>query len=525
MNVTFIGHAGLLIETRHGSILCDPWFNPAYFASWFVFPSNETIDQERISKPTYLYLSHVHKDHYDPEFLRRYVPKDTPVILPDHPLNLIERELRALGFTTFIQTKNNEPLDLDGLRIMTVATVAPADGPLGDSALAVDDGEVRIFDQNDARPVDLAAAIEFGPYDVHFTQFSGAIWYPMVYRFPPPMKQALGRKKRETQMNRALRYARQIGAAHLVPMAGPPCFLDDALFGFNDFGDDPANIFPDQTVFLEFMRANGATNGHLMIPGSVATIRPGKITIDHALPDAEVRAIFTEKRDYLADYQRRARPLIEAEKASWPRGQVDILSSLKAWFEPVLELADRTAAGINGRVLLDCGDPQVVIDFWERNVYPWEGQPCEFAFHVESPLIEALIVDHDEDWVNRLFLSCRFEAERKGAYNEFVYSFFKCLSPERIEYAEGYYAEQQSEKEFWVCDGYRVQRRCPHLKADLTRFGQVQDGILTCTLHGWQFDLATGRCLTTEGKRIFSERIEAGEEQAAPAAERATGDD
>ena len=73
--------------------------------------------------------------------------------------------------------------------------------------------------------------------------------------------------------------------------------------------------------------------------------------------------------------------------------------------------------------------------------------------------------------MNRLFLSCRFEAERRGPYNEYLYSFFKCLSVERIEYAEGCYSEQLPEREFFECAGYRVQRRCPHLKADLARFG------------------------------------------------------
>ena len=41
-----------------------------------------------------------------------------------------------------------------------------------------------------------------------------------------------------------------------------------------------------------------------------------------------------------------------------------------------------------------------------------------------------------------------------------------------------------------------VQRRCPHRNADLSVFGEVEDATLTCTLHGWRFDLATGRCLT-----------------------------
>jgi len=106
VEITFLGQAGLFIETRHGSILCDPWFNPAYFASWFPFPSNENVDLEKISRPTYLYISHLHHDHFDPQFLREHVWKDATVLLPDYPLNLLERRLRELGFTKFIQTKN-----------------------------------------------------------------------------------------------------------------------------------------------------------------------------------------------------------------------------------------------------------------------------------------------------------------------------------------------------------------------------------------------------------------------------------
>jgi UDP-MurNAc hydroxylase len=44
-----------------------------------------------------------------------------------------------------------------------------------------------------------------------------------------------------------------------------------------------------------------------------------------------------------------------------------------------------------------------------------------------------------------------------------------------------------------------VQRRCPHLKADLTKFGHVEDGELTCDPQGWVRDLNSGRCLTSKG--------------------------
>lgn len=507
MEITFLGQAGIFIETRHGSILCDPWFNPAYFASWFPFPSNEKVDRTRLTNPTYLYVSHLHHDHYDPQFLRAYVSKETTVLLPDYPIDLLERALRGLGFTKFIYTKNGLPQEIDGLRVMIMAMTAPIDGPLGDSGLMVDDGETRIFNQNDSRPIDIDVLNSHGPYDAHFVQFSGAIWYPMVYQYPEKMLQALGRKKRENEMSRALRYIRELGATFVVPSAGPPCFLDDHLFEFNDFERNPANTFPDQQCFIEYMQGQGLDNGRLMIPGTVATITRDAFVTRHPFPGEEVSAIFTDKRAYLEAYRTRQMPYIQAQKASWPRGQVDILTSLKEWFEPLLEQADMTAVGVNGRVLIDCDVQQIVLDFHTRKVYAWQDEEWDYRFHIDRALLEYCIINHEEDWINQIFLSCRFEAQRKGAYNEYVYNFFKCLSPERLQYAEGYYAEKSSDKQLWETNGYRIQRRCPHLKADLTRFGKIENGVLTCTMHGWQFDLATGRCLTSEGHPLFTQEL------------------
>jgi UDP-MurNAc hydroxylase len=508
MKVTFLGHAGMYVETRYGTILSDPWFNPAYYASWFPFPSNEGIDLSTIANPTYLYVSHLHHDHFDPRFLREHVSKDTTVILPDYPVDALELAMRDLGFTRFLRTRNGEPVEFDGLRLAVVALVAPVDGPLGDSGLLVDDGETRIYDQNDSRPVDFEPIRAFGALDAHFLQFSGAIWYPMVYQFPRQMLDALGRKKRENGMARALRYVQECGATYVVPSAGPPCFLDDALFYLNDVDRDPTNTFPDQTVFLDYLREHGVDTGKLMIPGSVASLTPGAFQLAQPASENEIGSIFTEKRAYLQAYKSRRQATIDAELAALPRGQVDIAAALKEWFEPLLALADLTCVGVNGRLVLDCDTQAVMIDFQERAVYPWTGQDWEYRFHIAAPLVEDCIVHHKVDWINEIFLSCRFEAQRKGAYNEHIYNFFKCLSPERIEYLEGYYAEKDPDQQMWETHGYRIQRRCPHLKADLTRFASIEDGILTCSLHGWQFELETGRCLTSDGRRLYSQPLE-----------------
>ncbi len=110
---------------------------------------------------------------------------------------------------------------------MIIALRAPADGPIGDSGLVVDDGETVCFNMNDARPVDLEVVdSNFGQVDVHMLQYSGAIWYPMVYDMPARAKEAFGTQKRQRQMDRCRQYIAQVGATWVIPSAGPPCFLD-----------------------------------------------------------------------------------------------------------------------------------------------------------------------------------------------------------------------------------------------------------------------------------------------------------
>jgi len=507
MRIMATGHAGVFFETAAGSVLCDPWQSPAYFASWFPFPDNSDVDFGGL-RPDFLYISHLHRDHFDPELLTRAVPRSTTVLLPDFPTDELRSALSDLGFHSFVQTRNGEPVDLDGLRVMITAMVSPTDGPIGDSALSLDDGEERVLNQNDARPPDPERLVAFGSYDGHLLQFSGAIWWPVVYDLPEANKTEFAKRKRLNGMARARQFIDAVGARYVFPTSGPPCFLDDDLFRFNDFENSSDNIFPDQTVFLSYLAENGLSNGRLLIPGSVADLTPAGCEVTHPLGDDEVQSIFTDKRSYLEAYATRQRPRLEMEHRSWPRYEADLLSALSKWWEPLLELADQISDGIGGPVLLDLEEDKIVIDFSARKVRTWEGEECRYRFTIDRPLVEALVARHEIDWVNSLFLSMRFRAKRRGAYNEYVFTFFKCLSAERMSYAEGWYAEQQSTEELVRIGDYMVQRRCPHLKADLSRFGKVTDGVLECGMHGWRFDLASGHCLTAEGHEIVAVPVE-----------------
>ena len=149
MRITGLGHAGMFIETAGGSILCDPVIGPTFFGSWFPFPDNRGLDWERFGKADFLYVSHRHRDHFDPALMQRHVPKDIKVLLPDYPTDDLEQDLRRFGYDNIVFTQAGVPLEFGDLRLMVTPLRAPSDGPIGDSSLSVDDGTASILNQND----------------------------------------------------------------------------------------------------------------------------------------------------------------------------------------------------------------------------------------------------------------------------------------------------------------------------------------------------------------------------------------
>jgi len=84
MRITYLGHAGLLVETAGTTVLCDPWFSRsgAFTGSWFPLPSNDHLaDVVRGKQIDYLYISHDHEDHLDSTFLAS-LPRHIKLIVP-----------------------------------------------------------------------------------------------------------------------------------------------------------------------------------------------------------------------------------------------------------------------------------------------------------------------------------------------------------------------------------------------------------------------------------------------------------
>jgi UDP-MurNAc hydroxylase len=99
MKVKFIYSACVEIQTSGITILTDPWFTDGvHGGSWYHFP--EVVDPFKyITEPDYIYISHIHEDHYDPKFLHKLFDKYgvKPILIPDSKHNYLLHKGKSDG--------------------------------------------------------------------------------------------------------------------------------------------------------------------------------------------------------------------------------------------------------------------------------------------------------------------------------------------------------------------------------------------------------------------------------------------
>src|SRR4051794_21595371 len=302
--ITSLGHSGLDIRLGAARIVCDPWLSPrgAYLASWHQFPGNDHLKASELHDTPNLFISSPRPDHFDVETLRGF-PRTVRVIIPRLASKALGEQVRGLGFSNVLELGDGEPVDLgEGARLFLVA--ARAKHLLGSALVVERDGEV-IVNQNDC-PLDDAALDRIAALkpDIHFLQFSGASYFPVVYDFPPERMKTEVEREVTVLARGFFDAATRAGARHVVPSGGPPCFVDDRGFELNFAG----SIFFDADELL----ARAARQVpqlrermHALYPGDVATRDGGDWSFASHRP-------YDDKRSYLAAQRELRAPLRES---------------------------------------------------------------------------------------------------------------------------------------------------------------------------------------------------------------------
>ena len=265
---------------------------------------------------------------------------------------------------------------------------------------------------------------------------------------------------------------------------------------------------PDRSTWTG-CRTKGHDEGRLLLPGTVADARPSPAA--RSAPPVRSRRRSTStgtKTAYLREMQARRHARgrggqgdLGAPRDRHPR-RTARSGSPRCWTRPTTSRPASTAA---------CGSPArtpsaatstSLIDFVAREVRAYAGEKVRYRFRTRRAYVEQLIAEHEIDWVNSLFLSCRFSAHRIGPYNEFVYVFFKCLSEERLQLRRGLVRRAERRRSGGDDHPRRLGRAAP-LPAPEGRPLPVRldrrTDVLTCQMHGWKWRLTDGKCLTSVG--------------------------
>lgn len=242
MKVKYLNSATVIVEHQGKKVLCDPWLTDGiYYGAWFTWPVCK-FTVEDIKDVDYIYISHVHPDHFDENTIKD-LPKNIPVIILDFAEKFLLSRLRNLGFEKIIEIPNRGEVQLGPdfkVEIMagddcnperfgkSYGFDAPKDYPKTmqiDSLAIFSGGGKVVFNSND---VPAALILHSASYikakyptiDLLLVSYAGAGPYPQAYKMPidQMMDRAIGAAY--SFLSGTYCYIQYLNPVYFMPYAG-----------------------------------------------------------------------------------------------------------------------------------------------------------------------------------------------------------------------------------------------------------------------------------------------------------------
>lgn len=336
MRVEFYRSAtvGIFSDDRKTSILCDPWLTDgAFLGSWFHDPPLEGFEFEEVlqRKWTFIYISHLHADHFDRKFLSRIVrlQPECKILIPLHGKPWLKRALLSLGFSNnrVIEVTPNIPIEHGDMTI----SILPADhcNPLvcgaqtpcfsgNDWQRSIDslavfncDGQ-KIINANDVMATESVPKVfkTIGDCDILLAAYGGAGPYPQC--FPDVDEKEIQAKRLANKFIDVVASAAEVlKAKSVMPYAGQ-YFLGGSLTHLN----------PSRAVLsLEEVKRRLQTSGirNVLTPRVFSGIEVSDLAVEWEHREQSI----DELDRYLGRISKNKFPY-EHMKKSWPSYQNDL---------------------------------------------------------------------------------------------------------------------------------------------------------------------------------------------------------
>jgi UDP-MurNAc hydroxylase len=506
MQITYLGHAGFIVETNEAIVIMDPWLSAhgAFDASWFQMPRNHhlaPVVREKLrdsERSIFLYVSHEHRDHLDVDFLNSLPIRRFTLLLPAFNRSALSAQFSSYECQDIVFFQHRQQIDIPGGFLKLYVD----DSQLNrDSAILMRSGDTAFLNLNDCKLFDALPEIvsEDGPIKVFACQFSGATWHPTCYEYPSEKYESISKKKSLAKFESVAKAIELIRPAVYIPSAGPVCFLDPMLQRLNQ---ERVNIFPRAAKVIDYFKRRlpeGRTYVPEMMPGDVLNTRSCTIT---ELAQQRVDESTAEK--YIAEYAASYSAFFQERSSAHERvSEKETAEALRLELEhklAALSLADRVTVPLYVQ-LGSSMDSMLRVDFRRRAVEYVSAHTEPHYYDLSAPAWQiAKVLARELTW-EEFALTFRLRLKRNpDAYDPILHAFL-VMEAEDVGRCCDLILEIEAQEERITVetDGrrYSVRRYCPHQGGDLSQGWMEQGRFLVCPRHRWQFDiLQSGRCTT-----------------------------
>jgi UDP-MurNAc hydroxylase len=352
------------MAVRHGGVelLIDPWLvGSCYWRSWWNYPEPPAEVLAQL-KPDFIYLTHLHWDHFHGPSLRRFAPH-TKMLVPKLPTTrrMVE-DLEWLGFRDVTELAHGESLELGGgLQVTSFQS-----GIGADSMLAITDGRTTILDANDCKMFGSSldqVARRFPKIDFVLRSHSSAS--PVPYCVDSYPQRFADVRSKQDYAEEFARFAFTLRARYAIPFASNHCYLHRDTIRYNDLATDP-QLVHDLTN-REAARLGVETRSVLMAAGSKWSDSGGFeiVPFDYSRRDEYLQGLLAKHHDKLEScYREEAtiEPDAEACVSYFEALFADLpprtLVRMALDFQILIEVHGASTR----RFLLDFGKRQLVLD-------------------------------------------------------------------------------------------------------------------------------------------------------------------
>ena len=237
MRLTTLSHAGLAVDSGGQQLICDPWLTGScYWRSWWNYPPVTSELLESL-QPDYIYLTHLHWDHFQGPSLRKF-GKRPRILVPKSPDTRMWRDLQQMGFRNVTEIEHAGSMDLgSGFRITSYQF-----NLFMDSALVIEADGVTLLNANDSKfmgePLGQIMR-KHGPIDFTFRSHSSAN-SRLCYEIIDDPTEAVDDFER--YVKDFADFAVASGCRYAIPFASNHCYLHKDVFRFNSLVMTPQHV-------------------------------------------------------------------------------------------------------------------------------------------------------------------------------------------------------------------------------------------------------------------------------------------